>query len=313
MINPKVSILLPAFKDSYLSQSIKSLLSQTYDNYSITVVDDASPYNIEGIVKSFNSDKLKYYRNPQNIGGHNLVANWNSLLRYAKDADLVVLASDDDMYHPDYLASLVDLSLKYPYVDLFHCRVGVIDGQNNPIHWGASIAEFESDIDFIFQRAVNRRTQLISDFMFRRTALINAGGFTAYPKAWHSDEMTVYKIARGKGVVCSQETLFFWRSSDQNISSGISDLKEKAIATDMHRTEMQEFIKSLIPHTQRDEFLHQQLSARCSQEIERQLIYDMLKAPFHKALAIFKKYPYLRTSKWILQFAEGRIRHLLGK
>ena len=54
---------------------------------------------------------------------------------------------------------------------------------------------------------------------------MNIGGFTDYPKAWHSDEMTVYKIARGKGVVCSQETLFFWRSSNQNISSRISDLK----------------------------------------------------------------------------------------
>ena len=57
-MNPKVSILLPAFKDSYLNQSINSLLSQTYDNFNITVVDDASPYNIEGIVKSFSSDKL---------------------------------------------------------------------------------------------------------------------------------------------------------------------------------------------------------------------------------------------------------------
>ena len=311
-MNPKVSMLVPAFKDSYLSQSINSLLSQTYDNFSITVVDDASPNNIECIVKSFSSDRLKYYRNPQNIGGHNLVANWNSMLKYAEDADLVVLASDDDIYHPAFLSTLVNLSLKYPSVDLFHCRVGVIDGQNNPIHWGASIAEFESDIDFIYQRAVNRRTQLISDFMFRRTALMNIGGFTDYPKAWHSDEMTVYKIARGKGVVCSQETLFFWRSSNQNISSRISDLKEKAIATDLHRSEMREFIKSLVPHTQRDEFLHQQLKARCSQEIERQLIYDMLKAPFFKALAIFKKYPYLRTSKWMLKFTEGHIRRLLG-
>lgn len=37
-MNPKVSMLVPAFKDSYLSQSINSLLSQTYDNFSITVV-----------------------------------------------------------------------------------------------------------------------------------------------------------------------------------------------------------------------------------------------------------------------------------
>lgn len=101
-MNPKVSMLVPAFKDSYLSQSINSLLSQTYDNFSITVVDDASPNNIEGIVKSFSSDRLKYYRNPQNIGGHNLVANWNSMLKYAEDADLVVLASDDDIYHPAF-------------------------------------------------------------------------------------------------------------------------------------------------------------------------------------------------------------------
>lgn len=61
--------------------------------------------------------------------------------------------------------------MRYPDVNVFHCRVGVIDENNDPIYWGPSIAEYETDIDFIYQRAINRRTQVISDFMFRTDAL----------------------------------------------------------------------------------------------------------------------------------------------
>lgn len=312
-MNPKVVILLPAYKETFLSQTLRSLLAQTYDNFNIIVVDDASPDDIHHLVNAMNSSKIEYYRNRENIGRHNLVANWNSLIKYAVDADLVVLASDDDIYHPDFLTSLVGLSIKYPDINLFHCRVGVIDENNKPISWGPSIAEFESDIDFIYQHAVNRRTQLISDFMFRKEKLIEIGGFSEYPKAWYSDEMTVYKAARGKGVVCSQETLFFWRSSTQNISSSKLDLKEKARAADQHRKEMRRFIQNLNPQTELDHYLHQKLSERFSQEIERQILYDMIKAPISKALGVMKLYPYLRTTKWILKFLEGRISRLIRR
>lgn len=287
---PKVTILIPAYKDSFLKETLESLLKQTYDNYSIVIIDDASPYNLKQIVDEFLTDKIRYYRNEVNIGGTDLVKNWNKALTYA-DGDLVVLGSDDDLYHPEFIESLVSLSEKYPQVDIFHCRVGVIDEDGNPIFWSPSVAEYETDIDFVYQRAINRRTQLISDFMFRRRTLEQIGGFVNYPKAWYSDEMTVYKMAKGKGIACSQKTLFYWRSSTRNISSMNNDTLQKADASVQHIGNMERFLDSLTPTTDKDEFLLAQLKSRVAKGIKRQLIYDMAKASIPLNYRIFRRYP----------------------
>jgi len=309
--NKKVSVLLPAYKDTYLRQMLDSLMAQTFVDYEIVVVDDASPYDIKRIVDDYKSDKIRYHRNAVNVGKTDLVANWNHLLEYAT-GEMVVLASDDDVYHPEFIERLVSLSKQYPDVDLFHCRVAVIDENDNPIYWSSAAAEYETDIDFIYQRAVNRRTQLISDFMFRKRALDKIGGFVKYPKAWYSDEMTVYKVAKGKGVVCSSETLFYWRSSQSNISSLHTDVIEKAEASKRHLSSMDEFLQTLTPHDMKDEFLLNRLKQRASIEIRRQLINDMVLSNFKTNLKIFRTYPKLFSKKEKALFAVGKLRKALN-
>ena len=145
---PLVSIILPAYKDKYLYDMIDSLIHQSYTNFELIIVDDASPYNLRNIVSQFQDNRISYFRNQKNLGSENLVNNWNYCFTKAK-GEFVVLSSDDDIYHPDFLSTLINLAEKYPNVDLFHCRTSVIDENRNLIYVSASIAEYESDIDFI--------------------------------------------------------------------------------------------------------------------------------------------------------------------
>lgn len=307
---PQVAILVPAYKDTFLKKSLLSIVNQDYTNFKVVVVDDASPYNLKKVVDEIDSDKIEYHRNEENIGGANLTAHWNNLLTYATDSDLIVLASDDDVYDSRFVQTLVELSLKFPQVDLFHCRVGVIDENDEIIFTGPSIAEYESDIDFIYRRSVDRRTQLISDFMFRTEAIKRIGGFTEYPKAWYSDEMTVYKLAKDKGVVCAQDILFLWRSSKENISSQISDIKEKSLASFMHIKYFGDFIESLNPTSNYDKFLYSQLKKNYVTEIQRQLIYDLIKTPVLKVIKVLRNYPQLCKPKWMVMLTEGKLRRI---
>lgn len=63
MINPKVSILIPLYNsEKYISETIQSALSQTWENKEIIIVDDGSTDNSYSIAKSFESTILKVYK-----------------------------------------------------------------------------------------------------------------------------------------------------------------------------------------------------------------------------------------------------------
>lgn len=304
-----VSVVLPAYKAIYLESSIRSILQQSFTDIELIIVNDASPEDLKSIVSSFNDTRIRYYENEINIGGENLVKNWNKCLEYAT-GEFVVLASDDDIYHPNFLREMVKLAKKYPTLDLFHCRVGIINEKDEPIYWGASIAEYESDIDFIFQRAIMRRVQLVSDFMIRREALKKINGFIDYPKAWYSDEMTMYLLARNKGVVCAQETLFYWRSSLVNISSSITDTLQKAEASYLYEKDMDLLIRELIPNNEKDIYYLAVLQKKIHGAIGQQLCYDLVKTKFSTLIKIIrnKRYRDLLSKK---QYIELVLRRML--
>ena len=109
----KLSFVLPAYKRKYLGDAIASILAQTFRDFELVVVDDASPEHLEEIVASFDDPRLTYVRNVENLGGKNLVDNWNKALGLATGTYCVV-ASDDDVYDPSFAAEMLSLAARYP-------------------------------------------------------------------------------------------------------------------------------------------------------------------------------------------------------
>ena len=92
---PKVSVCIPVYNGSeYLAESIKSVLSQTYNNFHLFVCDNCSTDNTEEIVRSFHDPRLTYVRNAENIG---LVGNSNRCLELANGKYVNIWHHDDVM------------------------------------------------------------------------------------------------------------------------------------------------------------------------------------------------------------------------
>lgn len=227
MHDMKFSILIPAYKSRFIKKTIESILSQTYSNFEIIIVDDASPEDIHSIVNAFNDSRIRYYRNEKNCGAVNVVNNWNICLSYAK-GDYVICMGDDDMLTSEALAEYDRLSTKYPQVNLLHSRVMIINENDKPTSVTLERAEYETLLSFVLQR-MQGRIQFIGDFCFKTSALREVGGFFFLPLAWASDDISTFSCAKN-GVANTNMPTFLYRSSQYTITrTGNIEIKLNAI------------------------------------------------------------------------------------
>ena len=221
------SFILPAYKSLYLRDAIDSILAQECTDFELIIVDDCSPNDLESIVHEYHDPRITYYKNQENIGGKDLVAQWNKCLSFAK-GDYVILATDDDCYESDFLMTFAHLIQKYPDVNLFRARISQTDKEGHIKDVDACYEERISEIEFTYH-IMHGMKGGIPQYVFKRKVLIERGGFISFPKAWASDDATAIMMA-DNGVINSQKHLVRFRWSDINISSDKSCGIEKVKA-----------------------------------------------------------------------------------
>ena len=215
----KYSFVLPAYKAHFFKEAIDSILAQTYTDFELIIVNDASPEDLDSIVKSYDDPRIRYYVNEQNIGGKDLVAQWNHCLEYAT-GEYIILASDDDVYFPQYLEKMDALVRKYPDVNVFRPRVQYIDKGGNIKRICGCIAEKVSSFEYWHYWDIVGSA--IGHVIFNREKLCIRGGFVNFPMGWGADDATIIMMGNN-GICFESDILFSFRMSGENISSKTDD------------------------------------------------------------------------------------------
>jgi glycosyltransferase involved in cell wall biosynthesis len=114
---PKVSVVIPTYnRHQFLGGAIASVLSQTFQDFEVIVVDDASKDETPVMVSSLSDKRVKYVRHPANRGGS--AARNTGILR--SDSSYIALLDDDDEWLPHKLKMQIDL------LDNTHPQVGIV-------------------------------------------------------------------------------------------------------------------------------------------------------------------------------------------
>ena len=94
MEQPLVSVVMPAFNaGKYIQAAIQSIFDQTYDNWELIIIDDASNDNTFSIACTFQNDlKVTILQNETNRG---IVYSRNKGIALAKGKYIAILDSDD--------------------------------------------------------------------------------------------------------------------------------------------------------------------------------------------------------------------------
>jgi glycosyltransferase involved in cell wall biosynthesis len=97
---PAISVCIPTYNGAkYISQTIESILNQTFTDFEIIVSDDGSSDNTLEIVGSFNDPRIVRIDRLSKVGAE---ANWNNAVATAS-ASLVKLVCQDDLLYPQCL------------------------------------------------------------------------------------------------------------------------------------------------------------------------------------------------------------------
>ena len=144
-----VSIIMPSYNTAkYISDSIKSVLAQTYKNWELIIVDDCSTDNTDEIVGEFLADeRIRYLKNEKNSGA---AVSRNYALREARGKWIAFLDSDD-LWLPEklekQLAFMVENGYKFSYTDYMIC----LNGQWLPyVYYGPNVVNKRKMKDYCY-------------------------------------------------------------------------------------------------------------------------------------------------------------------
>ena len=114
-MTPTVSILMPIYKTApYLREAMDSILSQTFSDYELIILNDCSPDNADEILDTYADSRIVRYKGEKNVGLSNIL---NVGIEMARGKYIARMDSDD-VSLPDRLRIQVDYMEAHPDIDL---------------------------------------------------------------------------------------------------------------------------------------------------------------------------------------------------
>jgi glycosyltransferase involved in cell wall biosynthesis len=205
--------------ERFLRDALNSLLAQSFENFELIISDNASTDSTAAICEEFHrrDARIKYFRQPHNIG---LFPNVHFVMKQAL-GDYFMVAGDDDIYAPTYVATLLQLLGSDQHVVLAYSNYAFItgDGVERP---APKLAMYSACHDGRFsnlRRFIPRRSCLpLMIGIFRIRALRQALPMPyseLAPMTGDVDNVFLVKILTLGRAASTRDVLFWYRLKDR--------------------------------------------------------------------------------------------------
>ena len=123
---PIFSVVIPTYnRAGFIRKTIESVLVQSFQNFEIIVVDDGSTDNTDAIVRSIQSDKIRYYKteNAERAAARNYGAKM-------ANGEYVNFLDSDDVVYANHLQVAMEFVARHRGVEIFNLGYDIRDEQN---------------------------------------------------------------------------------------------------------------------------------------------------------------------------------------
>ncbi len=219
---PAVSVVIPLYnKEPYIARALNSVLTQTFQDFEVIVVDDGSTDGGATIVRGFDDPRIRMIQQ-ENQG---VSAARNQGIEAAR-AEMVAFLDADDEWLPEFLETIMRLREKFPEAGLY--------GTAYEVHFPGTIArrayikdKGERLLSSYFGALVNFGSNIFnsSSFAAPRNVLIDAGCYLIGVK-WNEDGTLWGKVALQLPVAYSPKICSIYHQHSANNSTGITEYLE---------------------------------------------------------------------------------------
>lgn len=209
--NPEVSIVLPVYNGAqYLAAAIQSVLSQTYTNFELIIIDDGSKDDPRSVVARFTDPRIIFIEQ-SNCG---LATTLNIGIKKAK-GQFIARQDQDDLWHPKHLELEVQFLEQHP-------KCGIV-GTSSQIQVGETLTnrllrhpETNSELQF----AVLFDSPFVhSSVLIRREVFDAVGYYTTDPNRQPPEDYELWsRVAREFELANLPDILHIYRETPGSMS-----------------------------------------------------------------------------------------------
>ena len=229
--NPLVSVIIPNYNHAaFLDKRLSSIFKQTFNDYEVILLDDASTDSSQKIIKKFKKfKKFKSIINNENSG--NTFKQWNLGVNNA-NGEYVWIAESDDFADPKLLNRLVTVLNNNQNVGISYCQSYFVNENDEII--GSHLDNLSKfDTALLKKQFVISGKDLLKNFMISINVIPNASAVLFRKKVYEriggavenmqlcGDWMTWSKISLNTDVAFIAEPLNYYRIHNSTVRNTV--------------------------------------------------------------------------------------------
>lgn len=210
MTQPRVTVLIAVRNgEAHLQEAIDSILSQTFTDFELQIIDDGSTDGTAAILSQYRDPRIKLIRNESNLG---LTRSLNIGLTNSR-GEYIARMDADDISLPERLAKQVALMDANPDIGICGCWMEVMGDRQ--AMWHSPSDPDEMKVRLLFQNVLAHPTVMMRKSVLEEHLLRYDEAFTTAQdyELWSR----MLKVTKATSL---QEALLRYRMHGQSVSSG---------------------------------------------------------------------------------------------
>lgn len=223
-----LAIVIPYYKKTFFRETMESIAAQTCKDLVLYIGDDASPENPIDIIEDY-KDKIDivYHRFNENLGGKDLVSQWDRCINMTQGEDWIWLFSDDDTMENTCVEEFYSVLKDYSDARIMRYKkkfCNIVQGTSFSSTYKKGFSYFS---DFVLDGLdLTGNHVTMPEFLFHRS-LYKKYGIINVPLAWGSDKITYLQYVFDSGIIYNLSACVEYRYSDRNISANKEQEQKK--------------------------------------------------------------------------------------